>query len=249
SYNAGVDNYNNQYSLDIGQSDYKIRISNPYEGLPDTDWLGLIVQKGYFQNYDASFSGGNTNTNYYFGLGLTDQAGVIKNNAIRKYNLNSKISHKFNDWLEIGANNMGNFIKNNQVPGANLGSTIIGRAIEQRPFDRPFKPNGDYYVGGTDELTRHNPLQILNEQDAYVDNYRYLGTYYGQANFLDHFTFRTSFSADIGYTYDYTYYKDKHPYGTGVGRLVDYNRLIQNLVFDNVLNYNNTFGDLTVSGL
>src|SRR5690606_11081645 len=51
SYNAGVDNYNNQYSLDIGQSDYKIRISNPYEGLPDTDWLGLIVQKGYFQNY------------------------------------------------------------------------------------------------------------------------------------------------------------------------------------------------------
>ncbi len=249
SYNAGADNYNKQYGLVVGQADYKVRISNPYEGLPDTDWLGLIVQKGYFQNYDASFSGGNTKTNYYFGLGLTDQAGVIKNNAIRKYNLNSKISHKFSDWLEIGANNMGNFIKNNQVPGANLGSTIIARAIEQRPFDRPFKPNGGYYVGGTDELTRHNPLQILNEQDAYVDNYRYLGTYYGQANFLDHFSFRTSFSADIGYTYDYTYYNDKHPYGTGVGRLVDYNRLIQNLVFDNVINYNNKFGDLTVSAM
>ena len=249
SYNAGVDNYNKQFGLAVGQSDYKIRISNPYEGLPDTDWLGLIVQKGYFQNYDASFSAGNTKTNYYFGLGLTDQSGVIKNNAIRKYNLNSKISHKFSDWLEIGANNMGNFIKNNQVPGANLGSTIIARAIEQRPFDRPFKPNGDYYVGGTDELTRHNPLQILNEQDAYVDNYRYLGTYYGQASFLDHFSFRTSFSADIGYTYDYTYYNDKHPYGTGVGRIIDYNRLIQNLVFDNVLNYNNSFGDLTVSAM
>lgn len=248
-YNAGADNYNKQYGLAVGQSDYKIHISNPYLGLPDTDWLGLVVQKGYFQNYDASFSGGNTRTNYYFGLGLTDQAGVMKNNSIRKYNLNSKISHKFNDWLEIGANNMGNFIKNNQVPGANMGSTIIARAIEQRPFDRPFKPNGDYYVGGTDELTRHNPLQILNEQDAYVDNYRYLGTYYGQANFLDHFSFRSSFSADIGYTYDYTYYNNKHPYGTGVGRLIDYNRLIQNLVFDNVLNYNNKFGDLTVSAL
>src|SRR5690606_15226837 len=92
-------------------------------------------------------------------------------------------------------------------------------------------------------------LQILNEQDAYVDNYRYLGTYYGQASFLDHFSFRTSFSADIGYTYDYTYYNDKHPYGTGVGRIIDYNRLIQNLVFDNVLNYNNSFGDLTVSAM
>ncbi|MFD2555261.1 SusC/RagA family TonB-linked outer membrane protein [Sphingobacterium tabacisoli] len=249
SFNAGVDNYNKQYDRKIGDSDYKIRIQNPYQGLPDTDWLGLVLQTGYFQNYDAALSGGNTKTNYYFGLGLTDQSGVVKNNAIRKYNLNTKVSHKFTDWLEVGANNMGNFIKNNQVPGANLGSTIIARAIEQRPFDRPFKPNGDYYVGGTDELTRHNPLQILNEQDAYVDNYRYLGTYYGQANFLDHFSFRSSFNADIGYTYDYTYYNQKHPYGTGVGRLLDYNRLIQNVVFDNVLNYNNSFGDLTVSAM
>lgn len=249
SFNQGVDNYNNQYNRTIGDSDYKVRIQNPYSGLPDTDWLGLVTQTGYFQNYDVAFSGGNPKTNYYFGLGLTDQHGIIKQNSIRKYNLNSKVSHKFNDWLEVGANNMGNFIKNNQVPGANLGSTIIARAIEQRPFDRPFKPNGDYYVGGTDELTRHNPLQILNEQEAFVDNYRYLGTYYGKADFLDYFSFRTSFSADIGYTYDYTYYNQNHPYGTGVGRLLDYNRLIQNVVFDNVLNYDNSFGDLTVSAM
>ncbi len=248
-YNAGVDNYNRQYGRQIGDSDYKIRIQNPFSGMPDTDWLGLITQTGYFQNYDAALSGGNAKTTYYFGLGLTDQEGIIRNNSIRKYNLNSKVSHKFNDWLEVGTNNMGNFIKNNQVPGANLGSTIIARAIEQRPFDRPFKPNGDYYVGGTDELTRHNAVQILNEQVAYVDNYRYLGTYYGQANFLDKFSFRSSFSADIGYAYDYTYYNQNHPYGTGVGRLAEYNRLIQNLVFDNVLNYNDSFGDLILSAM
>ena len=34
----------------------------------------------------------------------------------------------------------------------NIGSTIVARAVEQRPFDRPYKPNGDYYLGGTDEL-------------------------------------------------------------------------------------------------
>ena len=248
-YNAGADNYNRQYGLNIENADYKIPIQNPYQGMADTDWLDLITQKGYFQNYDLSFAGGSTKTNYYIGLGLTDQEGVIKNNAIRKYNLNSKISHKFYDWLEVGANNMGNFIKNNQVPGANLGSTIIARAIEQRPFDRPYKPNGDYYVGGTDELTRHNPVQILNEQDAYVDNYRFLGTYYAQANFLDHFSLRSSFSADIGYTYDYTYYNKNHPYGTGVGRLLDYNRLIQNVVYDNILTYSNSFKDWTVDAM
>src|SRR5690606_1125203 len=42
---------------------------------------------------------------------------------------------------------------------------------------------------------------------------------------------------------------ERHPYGTGVGRLLDDNRLIQNYLTENILNYTNTFGDYTVSGL
>jgi TonB-linked SusC/RagA family outer membrane protein len=248
-FNEGQSNYNQQYGLSVGDANYKIPISNPFQGMPDTDWMDLILQNGYFKNINTNFSGGNTKTQYYFGLGYTDQEGVIKDNSIKKYNVNTKFSHKFTDWLEIGANNMGNYIRNNQIPGANLGSTIIARAIEQRPFDRPFKPNGDYYVGGTDELVRHNPAQILNEQDSYLDNFRFLGTYYGKIDFSKHLSFKSSFSADIGYTYDYTYYNEKHPYGTGVGRLVDANRLIQNYLTENVVNYNNTFGKFSLNGL
>jgi len=246
-YNEGIDNYNKQYGLQIGDSGYKIRISNPFGNLPDTDWLGLITQTGYFKNVDASISGGTKATKYYIGVGLTDQEGVIKNNSIKKYNLNSKVSHKFNNWLEVGAQNTANYIKNNQVPGANLGSTIIARAIEQRPFDRPYKPNGDYYVGGTDELTRHNPVQIIDEQEAHLDTYRYLGNYYGLLNLGKHFTFKSSLSADIGYTYDHKYYNANHPYGTGVGRLVESDRLITNILNENLLNYSQSFGDIDIN--
>ncbi len=248
-FNEGQENYNRQYGLQPGDANYKIPISNPFGNMSDTDWLGLILQKGYFKNINTNFSGGTTKTKYYVGVGFTDQEGVVHNNSIKKYNLNTKFTHQFTDWLEIGFNNMGNYIRNNQVPGANLGSTILARAIEQRPFDRPYKPNGDYYVGGTDELMRHNPIQILNEQTAYVDNFRYLGTYYGKINFNENISFKSSFSADIGYTYDYTYYNERHPYGTGVGRLLDDNRLIQNYLTENVLNYTNTFGKYSLSGL
>src|SRR5690606_6366267 len=150
-----------------------------------------------------------------------------KNNSIEKYNVNTKLSHKFNNWLELGANNVGNFIRNNQIPGATAGTTIIGRTLAQRPYDRPFKPNGDYYVGGTDELVYHNPAQILNEQVAYVDNFRYLGTFYGNITLTENLSFKSSFNADISYLYDYTYFNEHHPYGTGVGRLIDGNRMIQ----------------------
>lgn len=248
-FNQGQYNYNAQYGLSPGDPNYRLPISNPFGGMPDTDWLGLVLQKGAFKNLNTTFSGGTAETNYYVGFGYTDQDGVFKNNSIQKYNINTKLTHKFNDWLEIGANNMGNYIRNNQVPGANAGTTVIGRTIAQRPFDRPFKPNGDYYLGGTDELIYHNPLQILNEQDAYVDNFRYLGTFYGDLKFTDYLSFKSSFSADLNYAYDYTYFNANHPYGTGAGRLIDYNRLIQNYLVENVLNYQQQFDRWDISGI
>ena len=108
--------------------------------------------------------------------------------------------------------------------------------MEQRPFDRPYKPNGEYYVGGTDELTRHNPLQILNEETTYVDLYRFLGIFNANLRF-GHFSLHNSLNTDVGYTYDYVYYNANHPYGAGGGRIAEYNRFEQNILIENVVNY------------
>ncbi|MDR0692042.1 MAG: TonB-dependent receptor [Prevotellaceae bacterium] len=246
-YNAGIDNYNKQYGLSIGDSGYKIHISNPFGNLPDTDWMDLITQTGTMFNIDASFSGGTKKTKYYIGTNYSTTEGIIVNNKMDKVNLKAKVSHELTPWLEVGTNNSGNYTKNFQVPGADLGSTVIGRAIEQRPFDRPYKPNGEYYIGGTDELTRHNIVQILNEQDAYLENFRFLGSYYAMLKYKDKLSWKYSFSADVNYTYDYTYYNENHPYGMGNGRLIDQSRLIKNFISENVINYNDKFKDFSLS--
>jgi TonB-dependent starch-binding outer membrane protein SusC len=249
AYNDGQNNYNKQYELSVGDAGYRVPMTNPFGAMPDFDWLNLILQKGYFQNVAVSMSGGTTKSKYYFGIGYTDQDGVVKTNSIKKYNINLKFNHKFADWLEVGANNMGNYLRNNQVPGPEMGSTIFGRSILQRPFDRPFKPNGDYYVGGTDELRYHNAAQILNEEIAYVDNFRYIGTFYGKINFTPYLSFKSSYSADLTYTRDYTYYNQNHPYGTGVGRLQDNNRFVQNYLSEQVLSFDKKFNNLSVSAI
>lgn len=248
NYNEGIDNYNKQYGYSVGSSGYKTHISNPFGNLPDTDWMDLITQTGESLNIDASFSGGNKSTKYYVGVNYDDLKGIMKSNEMNKVNLKAKVSHEFGSWLEIGANTSANYVKNNQVPGADIGSTIIGRAIEQRPFDRPYKPNGEYYVGGTDELTRHNPMQILNEQIAYIENYRFIGNYYGMLKYSDILSWKYSFSADVNQINDYKYYNEKHPYGMGFGRLVDQSLLVKNFVSENVINYNDKFGDVSLSG-
>ena len=242
TYNDGVERYNRQNGYAVGTKGYVVPISNPFQGMPDTDWLDMITQVGHSYNVDLSFSGGSKKTKFYVGANYNYQEGIIKTNDITKMNLKAKISHEMASWLEVGANVSGNYLRNNRVPGANIGSTIVARAVEQRPFDRPYKPNGEYYLGGTDELTRHNPLQILNEETSYIDTYRYLGTFNADFKYKK-FSLKNSVSTDIGYTYDYVYYNENHPYGAGGGRIVEYNRLVKNILLENIFNYNDKFGD------
>ena len=248
-FNEGVDNYNRQYGYKPGDSGFKKHIQNPFGTLPDTDWMDLILQTGTFYNGDVSFSGGNVKTRYYVGANYNHQTGVIRTNKMEKMNFKVKISHEFTPWLEVGANVSGNYIKNHQIPGANSGTTIIGRSIQQRPFDRPYKPNGDYYVGGTDELVFHNPMQILDEETAYIENMQYLGNFYATFKYKDKFAFKSSVNTDITQIYDYTYYNENHPYGKGVGRIVDYNRTIKNILVENFATYNDKFGDFSLSAM
>lgn len=249
AYNEGVDNYNRQYDLNVGDTNYQTYLHNPFGHLADTNWMDLILQTGSFYNIDMSFSGGTKKTKFYVGANYNDMEGIIKTNKLTKINLKAKISHELTPWLEIGANTSGGYNKNHQVPGANAGTTIINRAILQRPFDRPFKPNGDYYVGGTDQLIYHNPVQILDEQVAFIENMRFLGNYYGMLKYKDKLSWKYSFSADIMQTYDYTYYNENHPYGTGKGRLLDYNRTVRNLLSENVLSYKDNFKDFSLSAI
>ncbi len=248
-YNEGIDNYNKQNNFQPGTSSYIAHIRNPFQGLPDTDWLSQITRLGMQHNADVSFSNGSEKTKIYAGANFSHQEGVIRTNDITKLNLKLNLSHKMNKWLEIGGNMSGNYLKNNRVPGADIGSTIVARAVEQRPFDRPYKPSGEYYVGGTNELSRHNPVQILSEQRSYVDNYRFLGALWGQAEINRHLTAKVSFNTDAAYTLDYLYYNANHPYKEDNGRIIEKNRFLMTNLMETFVNYDNTWGDFSLNAM
>ena len=109
---------------------------------------------------------------------------------------------------------------------------------------------GGYYTGGTPQLTFHNPVQILDEQIAYIENYRILGNFFAKFNFFDDkLQIQANYNADLSFTYDYTYYNENHPYGTGVGRLVEAYRHVPNTTFEVYANYNDKFGDVDFSAM
>lgn len=247
--NEAIYNYNTQYGYQPGSGDFVDYQVNPYPGRPDNDWLGQVLQNAITQNLNVSFSSGTDKTKLYFSAGYLDQEGVIKTNRFRKYNAKLNIQHTPVSWLEIGTNSTFSFTRNNRVPNGVIGSSIMLRSVGQRPHDRPYKPNGEYYLGGTEELVYHNNLQILNEQDNQLDNYRYLGNFIADIKITPFLHLKNSLGIDAIYTEDFTYYNENHPYGAGQGQIMDNRRIITNGLIENTLHFDKTFGDLTVNAL
>ncbi len=247
--NEGIDNYNAQYGYSPGASNYIKRIANPYPGLEDTNWLDEILRTARMNSVNLSLSGGTDKGSYFLSGNYTSQEGATITNKLEKYTAKVNITQNMFSWLKAGANTNFSFSNNNRVPGSNLGTATLPKSLSQRPFDRPYKPDGSYYVGGTNDLVYHNSLQILNEEKAYLDNYRLLGNVFADLKLGEDFLFKTSFGADLIYTHDYVYYMHLHPYGTGKGRLIDNRNLVNNIVFENTINYKKALGGLSIDGL
>lgn len=248
--NEAVDNYNIQNGFAQGDGKYVNSISNPYPNRPATDWLDLITRTAHSSNLNLSISGGTEKSKYYISGGYTNQQGTFIDNNLKKYNAKVNISNEVNSWLDVGLNTNFSYSNNNRVPsGYNLGTNLIPRALEQRTFDVPYKPNGSYYVGGTNELLNHNPIQAIREEKVYLDNYRLLANAYANIKLSKDLSFKTSFGSDLIHTQDYVYYTNSHPYGAGVGKLYDDRKLQTNIILENTANYKRKFSDLNVDFL
>lgn len=242
--NEAIDNWN------IQQGTNEIpRIDHPYPGKEDTNWLELILRNAQVHNINLSVSGGNEQSNYYVSGNIRHHEGVFKGNAIDKYNFKVNQNNIINKRLSTGANFTLSYSNNNRVPtGYNIGSNLLPRALEQRTWDSPVKPDGTWYRGGV-ELLNHNPVQILEEEDVYVKNFRAIGSLFGKLNITDHFNYKVTFGGDVGYTEEHVYYTSQHPYGNSVGRLVDGRRLLTSYLIENLFTYDRTFKKLYVNAI
>lgn len=69
---------------------------------------------------------------------------MIINNQFKRYNLKVNLDTEIKKWLKVGTSLNLSYSRNNRVPtGYNIGTSVITRAIEQRPWDSPYRPDGN----------------------------------------------------------------------------------------------------------
>lgn len=138
--------------------------SDPY-GHPNVDWLNAMLQPARMTRADFNISGGSPMVKYFANIGYTDQQGLYKAEKnpqydpslnYKRYNFRSNIDIDFDKDFSLGLSLFGS-IENKRA--SNTSTTdLFDYLMKEPPNAFPIKyPTGFY--GGTN---RSNPFQLLN---------------------------------------------------------------------------------------
>lgn len=218
----------------------------------DTDWVDTIANdNALFYNHNISFSNSTENNKIYAGFGYSNEEGLVKNELYKKFtaNLNDELTLKKN--LKLGLNL--NFLDARLPRLGNFTS-----AINSTPIVAPYNNALGVYnqlpteMGGAQ---LGNPLLEVEGKNGTQLNRdtRFVANVYAELKFLEHFTLRGAYLADLdynkgrGYTPVFNVYAaesdDLTAYGSNLLTKVNqYSNYKQNLQQDYTLSYKNTFG-------
>lgn len=214
--------------------------------LPSTDWLDMILEQGTIMNHQLSVSGGTDNTLYAISANYLKNKGIITGGGFNRTSVRANLDAKVNKWLDIGNSTSFSYSKSKNAGSESglqwLNGGSISAAMKAWPVFVPYDDDGNYNVTGTGTL-RGNPVAFANKAKNELVNNRLVSNLFGVITILDGLTLKISGGVDLITNERGRYF----PTSTYTGSLSngDANKNFSkslNLLNENVLNYNKTFG-------
>jgi TonB-linked SusC/RagA family outer membrane protein len=207
----------------------------------NTNWFGEVLNPATTQNHNLDITGGNESVNYYFGLGITSQEGLVKNNDFTRVNLRGSSDIIVNKWLKTGYGIT--------VSGWNTNNpaNVLDQAFIAPPAFKP-KIDQDTY---TDPVILGfgnfaNPAATIEYYNSVTQGLKTLANVYAEIEPIKDLKVRSSFTVDG----DYTQNRDYTPvYWVSVTQNDTLSHLSKstgqqfNYTFDNTVSYQMIKGD------
>ena len=229
--------------------------------LPNVDWLDLVFNPAPVQRYSLSAAGGSESSTFYLQGEYQNQEGIFRGQGFEKYGLRFN-GEAGNKRIKIG-NNLSFAYTNRKVvnssgDGFGPGNEPSGvrYTLIAAPVFKPYNADGSYVnvssLLGDPTLFgdgNANPLAFIDATDWTIKRYRFFGNVYAEVNILKGLKARTTLGADLTFTNE-KLFKERlsaaiyNPSSLNEGRVFD-----QNLVWNNVLDFQRDFGRHRVSAL
>ena len=220
-----------------------------YRAGKTTDYQDLLFQNGRIQNHALGVSGGTEQTQYSASLGYYDETGIVPVQGLKRYSLRATLDQKIGGRVKIGLNTLNSYI-NQDDPGLN----IINAILTNSPLASATDANGIPVLFPNNDTALGNPLTFYT-QDAHRDQRRRLRTFnslYGQVNILKGLDYRLNLGLDGRSENGNSFFASQTAArGGGLNAASRSQTLAFNLLAENILTYNRSFGkhDVNFTGL
>lgn len=142
------------------------------------DWFDMILKNSVTQNYEISLSGGDAKTSFVVSLGYMNENGLLKNDALDRYNGRISVDHRITRNLQVGAN-----LQYTYRDWDRRGDNIYSQLIKMHSMAQPYLSDGTILDRPSELAISHtNPL--LNEVEGYYKNNTLSNRLFGNV-FLD----------------------------------------------------------------
>lgn len=209
---------------------------NNLDALENTDWQDLIFNDAPLGNYQFSVSGASERQQYYVGVGLFTQKGIIEKSDYSRLTIKLNNTYKLSDRIKIGNNITIAPSQQQNAPG------VTYSAYRAQPVIQPYNEDGTYAeVPGVG-----NPLADIEYSNNTAKNVRAVGNVFGELILAEGLVFRSSFGMDFSYNEGRTFAPVFYVSPQQVNEINDLsisNRRNSNWLWENTLNYNFNLGE------
>ena len=179
-----------------------------------TDWYHEIFKSAPITSHNIAVSGGNDQGNYLFSANYFNQQGTLIDTYQKRYTIRANSNYNITKHIRVGENLAYSINKNPKV-GGNNPDGVITMAIRQQPIIPVYDIMGNYagsYGSGMGDA--NNPVAIQQRSKVNGDiGYRLFGNVYAEVDFLNDFTFRTTFGGETNngnsHYFNYPTYESK----------------------------------------
>lgn len=210
-----------------------------------TNWYREIFRPAPITSHNIAVSGGSDKGNYLFSLNYFNQEGTLLNTYLKRYTIRSNSQFNISDHIRVGENLAFSVTDN---PGVDIltADAPIGHAMREQTIIPVYDIKGNFAGSAADDLgDAANPvaMQYRTRNNRGLRN-RLFGNIYGEADFLRHFTLRTSFGGEIysgwNHSFDFPTYENRENTFSNAYSESAYNGY--NWTWTNTLTYHQQFG-------
>lgn len=165
-----------------------------------TDWQDEIYRTAPIQNYQLSFSGGSSNTQYAISGNYYNQQGIIIGSDFKRYAFRANLDHSIRDRVRVGtsfslnkteASTVGSATQAGFFPGVVNTSLTFSPALPVKDSTGQYTlrdPNADAWLD--------NPVAVTRDVDALDHGFKTVGNAYASYRILEGLDVKVSVGLD-----------------------------------------------------